>query len=88
MHENQFTFGRHPSNNLIATRNSFGKHLDEISKYHFLISKVNDVTKIQDLSTNGTYVNDYPIGKSKWRILENEDVISINNNNLKGKKYI
>lgn len=60
-----------------------------VSKKHFVINRDpsdNCITYITDLSKNGTYVNNYHIGRNKTVILQNNDFIAIGEK-LAGKIY-
>lgn len=51
-----------------------------ISKKHFVITRDSEdkyITYITDLSKNGTYVNNYLIGKNNTIILQNNDLLAI-----------
>ncbi|KAJ5097582.1 serine/threonine-protein kinase chk2 (cds1) [Penicillium angulare] len=66
--------GRHPECDLVI-------NIPTISNRHFLIYEENRkgdvVAMLEDLSTNGTFVNDAIVGRSKFRELENGDEVSI-----------
>ncbi|XP_017081497.1 LOW QUALITY PROTEIN: ovarian-specific serine/threonine-protein kinase Lok [Drosophila eugracilis] len=82
LNNDEFTAGRGEANDLILTLNDLPeKILTRISKVHFIIKRANcELTNpvyIQDLSRNGTFVNNEKIGTNKMRILKNDDVISL-----------
>ncbi|EDW80378.1 uncharacterized protein Dwil_GK18729, isoform A [Drosophila willistoni] len=82
LNNEEFTAGRGESNDLILTLNDLPeKILTRISKVHFIIKRDNcELTNpvyIQDLSRNGTFVNNEKIGMNKKRILKNDDIISL-----------
>ncbi|XP_033161929.1 ovarian-specific serine/threonine-protein kinase Lok isoform X1 [Drosophila mauritiana] len=82
LNNDEFTAGRGEANDLILTLNDLPeKILTRISKVHFIIKRANcELTNpvyIQDLSRNGTFVNNEKIGTNRMRILKNDDVISL-----------
>ncbi|KAH8249708.1 hypothetical protein KR032_011643 [Drosophila birchii] len=82
LNNDEFSAGRGEANDLILTLNDLSeKILTRISKVHFTIKRANcDLASpvyIQDLSRNGTFVNNEKIGMNKMRILKNDDVISL-----------
>ncbi|XP_052851671.1 ovarian-specific serine/threonine-protein kinase Lok isoform X1 [Drosophila gunungcola] len=82
LNNDEFSAGRGETNDLILTLNDLPeKILTRISKVHFIIKRANcELTNpvyIQDLSRNGTFVNNEKIGTNKMRILKNDDVISL-----------
>ncbi|XP_017117050.1 ovarian-specific serine/threonine-protein kinase Lok isoform X2 [Drosophila elegans] len=82
LNNDEFSAGRGEANDLILTLNDLPeKILTRISKVHFIIKRANcELTNpvyIQDLSRNGTFVNNEKIGTNKMRILKNDDVISL-----------
>ncbi|KAH8352800.1 ovarian-specific serine/threonine-protein kinase Lok isoform X1 [Drosophila takahashii] len=82
LNNDEFTAGRGEANDLILTLNDLPeKILTRISKVHFIIKRANcelsNPVYIQDLSRNGTFVNNEKIGTNRKRILKNDDVISL-----------
>ncbi|XP_015036718.1 ovarian-specific serine/threonine-protein kinase Lok isoform X1 [Drosophila persimilis] len=82
LNNDEFKAGRGEANDLVLTLKDLPeKILTRISKVHFIIKRANcELTNpvyIQDLSRNGTFVNNEKIGTNNMRILKNDDVISI-----------
>jgi serine/threonine-protein kinase Chk2 len=69
-----YLVGRHPECDLVI-------NIPTISNRHFLIFSENkngdSVAIVEDLSSNGTFVNDAIIGRNKYRELEDGDEITI-----------
>lgn len=88
-----YTFGRSPN----CTEQFLEKDFSPSSSYmtlsftHFQITRQqicsgSDVQAIiQDLSSNGTYLNRAKIGKNKFKVLAHNDVISLLNPDFEGK---
>ncbi|GIJ91576.1 hypothetical protein Asppvi_010544 [Aspergillus pseudoviridinutans] len=69
-----YLVGRHPECDLVI-------NIPTISNRHFLIFSENkngdSIAIVEDLSSNGTFVNDAIIGRNKYRELEDGDEITI-----------
>lgn len=93
--DSEYTFGRAPNCDVVLDGFN-AKYLNALSKIHFKIinepikgstSEINRVF-IQDLSHNGTFVNNERIAKNKKIVLENDAIISLANPKLVGKMMI
>lgn len=77
-----YRVGRANNCEITITEQEVGKLISNISKVQFKIWKESvsagtHVTYLEDLSTNGTFVNKQEVGKNKKVIISNEDVISL-----------
>ncbi|XP_016295372.1 serine/threonine-protein kinase Chk2-like [Sinocyclocheilus anshuiensis] len=77
--ENQYVFGRdgacdYTFTNPIVTQST---HFKAYSKKHFRIFRDENLVYVEDLSGNGTYVDDEKIGNGKQRLLSNNSVIAL-----------
>ncbi|KAF8561309.1 hypothetical protein P879_11291 [Paragonimus westermani] len=85
-----YTFGRGEDCNLTFTSSMFDDptQLSTLSKLHFKIflesGKQGSIAFIQDLSSNGTFINGTKIGRLKTQPLNNNDEISLS---LKHSKF-
>jgi len=76
--ENEYTIGRAQECKIKITYLEVKETvLGTISKKHCKIVKAAPEVYLEDLSFNGTYVNNEKIGKGKKRILKNNDQISL-----------
>jgi len=71
------TVGRSSSNTFPILGDQAGERLNAISKVHFSIRRAPDGTVLEDMSSNGTFVNGHKIGKGKSRLLEHNSTISL-----------
>ena len=71
------TLGRSSSNTFPILADQAGERLNAISKTHFRISRSSNGTLLEDMSSNGTFLNGKKIGKGKNRILEHNATISM-----------
>lgn len=82
MKDTSYTLGRAPSCDIYLTTNEF-KHLSVISKIHFRIyrERVGNTNEIvvylEDLSHNGTYVNQELVGHGRRVIIGNNSEIAL-----------
>ncbi|RXN28580.1 serine threonine- kinase Chk2 [Labeo rohita] len=77
--ENQYIFGRDSAcdyslTNAIVRRSA---HFRTYSKKHFRIFRDENLVYVEDLSGNGTWVDDEKIGNGKQRLLSNNSVIAL-----------
>uniref|UniRef100_A0A672QUS2 Serine/threonine-protein kinase Chk2-like n=1 Tax=Sinocyclocheilus grahami TaxID=75366 RepID=A0A672QUS2_SINGR len=77
--ENQYIFGRdracdYTFNNTIVRQST---HFRTYSKKHFKIFRDENLVYVEDLSGNGTWVDDEKIGDVKQRLLSNNSVIAL-----------
>lgn len=77
-----YRIGRAESCEIIITEEEVDKLIHNISKVQFKIWKEpistrTHVVYLEDLSTNGTFVNRQKVGKNKKVVISNEDVISL-----------
>ncbi|XP_051548940.1 serine/threonine-protein kinase Chk2-like isoform X2 [Myxocyprinus asiaticus] len=77
--ENQYSFGRDRQCDYTFSNSAVKKtaHFHTYSKKHFRIFKEEKLVYIEDLSGNGTWVDDEKIGKGKQRLLSNNSVIAL-----------
>lgn len=93
MFKDVYTLGRAESCDINLTHKELTpKQLSIVSKTHFRISRafVNDVyvVYLEDLSYNGTFVNDAKVGKGNRVVLDTNDVISLAQPTFTGEKNI
>ncbi|CAL4060101.1 unnamed protein product, partial [Meganyctiphanes norvegica] len=88
LYDKSYTFGRGPT----ADKRFTSKHFDQnllpcISNLHFRLKQdLNEIT-LQNLSTNGTYINGELVFKNEIRTLNNYDEISLSVPNRKAFVY-
>lgn len=79
--ESSLAFGRSDECDIVIHKSNFpSDQIFFVSKKHFMISRDprdQCITYITDLSKNGTYVNNFLIGRNKTIILQNNDFIAV-----------
>ncbi|KAK4292502.1 hypothetical protein Pmani_034735 [Petrolisthes manimaculis] len=83
-----YTFGRGRADYRFSEENFDYKILPAISKLHFRISRewqddLDPVVVIEDLSCNGTFINNINLGKGKKKLLINNDEVALASPNTK-----
>ncbi|XP_046389739.1 ovarian-specific serine/threonine-protein kinase Lok-like [Ischnura elegans] len=81
LEHDSYTFGRLSSCDVVFSRNMTNDHLQLVSKIHFKITRKQlasvFVVYLEDLSSNGTFVNSRKVGKGRKVPLVNNDLISL-----------